>query len=812
MKIASFLISLAITVFFAWMLNQSNPFGTENIPPLGSLMSPFDGFWQNAGKSADFNFDPQSFSALQDRVEVVYDDRLVPHIFAQNLTDAHFAQGYVTAQNRLWQMDFATRAAAGMISEVVGPRAIDYDKFQRRIGILKSAKLAVENWKKDAENFKLLEAYSAGVNAYIDRLSPKDYPVEYKLMDFAPAHWTPLKTALFARRMAQTLNFRHYDLASTNALNHFGKETFDFLYPEFNPKQSPIIPEEAKWEFEALYSEPDSNQQLIGEIFPHPALPMSPEGIGSNNWAVSGSKTASGNPILCNDPHLQLTLPAIWYEIQINTPDINAYGVSLPGMPGITIGFNEYAAWGMTNVGQDVTDWYRLKWADETKQSYYFDGETKKIETTVEEIKVRGAAEPVRDTIKHTHFGTIVYENDDNGLQDMAMRWVSAEGSRTNELESFLILNRAKNYQDYSKALANYENPAQNFVFASKEGDIALKVNGKFPIKADQGGRFIEDGSKSNSQWKGFIPMDQVPQIKNPEQGFIASANQKSTDDTYPYYYHGSFDDYRGRFINRELAEMENITVEDMKGLQLNSYSIIAEEGLPLLLKYVDRSRLSEEQLKLIGQLEKWDYRFKGEDLAPVLFWEWMQKMYDGLWDEVLPLQEEMQILSPEWWRTIQMMEIDTASVFWDKQSTTDKTEGPADIITESFLAMVEAIEKDADGNFFDWQQYKSTHIPHLARLEPFGRFELPVGGFRQAPNAIAESHGPSWRMVVELGETMNAFGVYPGGQSGNPASPYYDDMVDQWVKGEYNQLWFMKSAGEESPKKLFTQTLNTAK
>ena len=811
MKLIQFLVTLAITIFLTVILNQANPFGTENIPPIGRLMSPFQGFWQNAGQTADFDFSPRSFTNLKEETTVIYDDRLVPHIFAQNQLDAHFVQGYVTAQNRLWQMDFATRAAGGMISEVVGERAINYDKNQRRIGLLQAAKKAVASWKEDETNFALLQSYIDGVNAYIDQLAPKDYPIEYKLMDFQPARWTALKTALFVRRMAQTLNFRHYDLGSTNVLNHFGQETFDFIYPEFNPKQSPIIPESTPWDFDPIYPTQDSTQHLIGGIFKHPALPMASEGVGSNNWAVAGSKTANGFPILCNDPHLSLTLPAIWFEIQINTPETNAYGVSLPGMPGIIIGFNEQVAWGMTNVGQDVTDWYRIKWSDDSKQAYLFDGKERAIELVVEEIKVKGANQPILDTVKYTHFGPIVHENPDNALQDMAMRWVTLEKPKPNELEAFLNLNRAQNYEDYSNALVNYESPAQNFVFAAKDGDIAMKVNGKFPIKGHQGGRFIEDGSTSKNQWKGFIPKDQVPQMRNPERGFVASANQRSTGSDYPYYYLGGFDDYRGRIINRELEEMDEVTVDDMKSLQLSSQSLLAEEGLPLLLKHLDKSQLTSKQAKLISELESWNYKFEAEKITPVIFEKWMDATYEGLWDEVLSLQDSMEILYPEMWRTLQMMEQDTLSTFWDNQTTGEK-ETPEKIVTDALIQALKELEEKQEGEIMNWQDHKATYIPHLARLEPFGRFNLPVGGFRQAPNAITPNHGPSWRMVVELGETINAYGVYPGGQSGNPGSPYYDNMVDQWVKGTYNSLWFMKEPTDNSRTVLFTQTFNTSK
>lgn len=811
MKFVSFFFSVCVTIFLIYTLHFPNPMGREGIPALGKLLSPYQGFWQNTGEVSSSQYENLDLPGLLDDVTIVYDDRLVPHIFAQNHHDAYMAQGYVVAQHRLWQMDFVPRAAGGSIAEVLGEKAINYDKQQRRIGMMRSARLAVEAWQKNPEAYALLEAYAAGVNAYIKGLKPKNYPIEYKLMGYAPNEWTPLSTALFARRMAQTLNFRHHDLANSNALKQFGKQAFEDIFPEYNPKQSPVIPEGTPWDFKPVYVEKDTSDGMLSELIPYSNFPMAPEGIGSNNWAVAGNKTASGNPILCNDPHLNLTLPAIWYEMQIHTPEYNAYGVCLPGMPGIIIGFNEHVAWGMTNVGQDVTDWYKIKWANEAKTTYQFDGKEMPVTYEVETFKVKGNSKPVLDSIKYTHMGPIVYENLENGLHGLAMRWLSNSSPNPLEMETFLGLNRAKSYEDYITALANYDFPAQNFAFASKSGDIAITVNGKFPIKNVESGRFIEDGSTEKSQWKGFIPHDQIPKIKNPERGFIASANQNSTAPDYPYYYYGGFDDYRGRTINAALEKMSGITTEDMKNLQLSNFSILAQEGNEVQLRLLDKNQLNDTQLEWIGWLEQWDLKFDGKAKAPIIFWEWLQNTYRGLWDEVLPLSDSMEIQTPEWWRTIEMMEKDTASKYWDIVATS-KVETPSEIVTQAFLKTYDELKEKFASENYNWEQHRGTYIAHLAQLAPFGRFNLPVGGFEQAPNAINKSHGPSWRMVVELGNEIKGYGVYPGGQSGNPASPYYDNMVDQWVNGEYNELWFMHTIPENDKKVLFSQTLKKAK
>ena len=326
MPIARFLFSLLITIGFCFVLNTSFK-GSKgnNIPPVGKLLSPFHGFWQNANAVDNHSDTTIDLELIEKGVTIKYDDRMVPHIFAKNKMEAIFAQGYVTAKDRLWQMDISTRSVSGRLSEIMGPKMLERDKLQRRKGMVFAAKNAVEGWKKSPENFKLLQSYAAGVNAYIESLSPSDYPIEYKLLDYEPEYWTPLKTAFFTKAMAASLCARESDLENTNALEIFGKEMFDFLYPQHNQKESPIIPESVEYNFttpNSIDEKVDESESRIGFI-PHQPLPKPPPFLGSNNWAVTGSKTASGNPILCSDPHLLLNLPSTWYEVQLHFPGTN---------------------------------------------------------------------------------------------------------------------------------------------------------------------------------------------------------------------------------------------------------------------------------------------------------------------------------------------------------------------------------------------------------------------------------------------------------------------------------------------------------
>ena len=788
------------SVGLLWVLDTHNPFGSP-VPAMGRLLNPVSGFWANAEAQVGFPDQHLQLPGLNNPVELIFDERRVPHIFATNTEDAFFAQGYITAYNRLWQMDMSTRKVSGRLAEVVGERALASDLLQRRKGIVKAAENMLKAWESAPDEIKGLNAYVAGVNAYISTLKPAQYPLEYKLMGFKPEPWSALRSVLFFKAMAEDLCARNEDLAATNTRTILGEERFRDLFPEYNPKQSPIIPSEVKWNFSPTKPQPrvEMTESILSGLFPDKNIPQPFEGIGSNNWAVGPQKTLNGNPILCNDPHLGLTLPSIWFEIQLQCPDFNAYGVSLPGLPGIIIGFNENVAWGETNVGQDVLDWYAIKWADKEKQTYHFDGGTRQVESREEIIQVKGRKEPVKIQVKYTHWGPLVFGDSTNSpYYSLAMHWLPSQGPEKRdhyEMASFLGLMKAKNYADYDAALTGYDAPAQNFVFAARDGDIALKVNGKFPIKRKEQGRFIQDGSFSNNAWQGYIPREQIPQVRNPSRGFVASANQHSTDETYPYYYNGGFDDYRGRFINRSLEAMDSITVKDLMALQNNPHSLQAEEALPLLLKLLPRDQLKESEKAVLKKLEKWDGNYQYQKTEPAIFQAWFDSTYVMSFDEIIRWRDSVEVLSVESWRFLDLLDKTPEHAIFDWQKT-KKTETAADLVLSAFQKVCKDISKTPAPT---WRSLNNASVNHLARIPAFSRTNLPISGYAQAPNAIRNGHGPSWRMVVELGKDgVKAWGVYPGGSSGNPGSPFYDHMVDQWAKGEYNELFFMRNAQDK--------------
>ncbi|MFA6278052.1 MAG: penicillin acylase family protein, partial [Pedobacter sp.] len=529
------------------------------------------------------------------------------------------------------------------------------------------------------------------------------------------------------------------------------------------------------------------------------------EGIGSNNWAVSGAKTASGYPILANDPHLDLTLPSIWYQIQLHAPGLNSYGVSLPGAPGIIIGFNQNIAWGVTNVAADVLDFYQIKFKDNTHKNYWYNNEWKNTSQRLEKIKIRGSADEI-DTVYYTHQGPVVYFQKPNFSKASnvpignALRWIAHD--KSNELMTFYYLNRGKNYTDYRKALTYYTAPAQNFVFASADNDIAITPNGKFPLKWKDQGKFILDGSDPGNDWHGWIPASQNPTVKNPSRNFVSSANQSSTDTTYPYYINWEFSPYeRGKRINDRLTAMTKANVDSMRNLQSDSYSIIAENLLPYILPLVDATQLNATQKEALNITTKWNKFFEAKEVAASIFDLWNKRLNYDIWDDEFTIAN-IPMRYPSRDRTIELIQKNPSSKWFDNVKTSQK-ETLKDLVNESFKFTCDSLEKKygAIGKNWNWGKVKNTNVPHLAKIPGFGSKKLLIGGGKSTVNALSESNGPSWRMVIELGKTPKGHGVYPGGQSGNPGSPFYDNMLNTWAEGKLYDLFFMQSPDDKSGK-----------
>jgi penicillin amidase len=795
MKILRFIFVLLLTVSITVVLNQK----IGDIPPLGKFMDPFQGFWQNSsGTNIPFERNinhPQ----LTEEVKVYYDEHLIPHIFAENERDLYFVQGYVVAQNRLWQMEFQTMAAAGRVAEILGPLALDYDRLQRRKGMVYGARQALKLIQRDTATLNLIQAYADGVNAYLEEISLSDYPLEYKLLDYSPEPWTIIKTCLLFKFMADMLSGSDGDLENTNLLKLLGLETFNRLYPEDYQNLDPVIPRYVQWNFDTIpvgKGDPDYFLE-----FNKVSAPQSNPLNGSNNWAVSGNKTVTGNPILANDMHLALNLPSIWYIMQLQTPEQNVIGGNLPGALGIISGSNDSISWGLTNARRDVRDWYKIKFRDKDRMEYQYDNHWLKTQTVIEKIKVRGEKTFI-DTVIYTHYGPVVYDRNFNSQQSLvnyALRWTIHEPS--NEQKAVHVLNRAVNYEEFNKALEYFVSPSQNIAFASVNGDIAIHVSGQFPAKWKGQGKFLMNGANPRHEWEAYIPKWQNPAVLNPPEGYVSSANQRPVGPEYPYYvYDFRYEDFRNRRINDRLKAMQSIRAEDMMRLQFDNFSYKAFSSLPVLMEQLDSiwsgPAESSRYQDTYNLLRQWDFFYDTDKKTPVVFDLWWNNLYKSLWHEIG--QDSLALRLPEEYQTIQLLK----EGFFFKllgNDTNSESESLKKLVRESFIAAADSafLWEEQHNMGLSWGAFKGTDVVHLLRIEPFSIMNVSTGGNYSIINANARRHGVSVRFIFEMGNPVKGWLTLPGGQSGNPGSFYYDNMIESWKKGDYIPLLFLKNPEE---------------
>ncbi len=803
MRLLPLIASAIVTTALVFTLNIQLKIGNAKAPRLGYFLSPQHGFWKNAEK-IDANFDASIVAnELQGNVDVYVDDRLVPHIYADHDQDAYFVQGYLHAKFRLWQMDFETRVASGRLSEIAGADKLPIDRMFRRLGMVYGAEKTEANINETNPNMKAtVDAYTAGVNAYIKQLDPADLPFEFKLMNYAPEDWTPKKTYLFLMFMSYDLTGRSasVDLQMTNTRDYLGYDLFDKLYTNQQDSLDPIIPKGTVYEKPSIVPVKPMNADSAYLHKPNSLafntvdMPEAPDkNNGSNNWAVAGSKTKSGRPILCSDPHLGLNLPSLWYEMQITTPTHSTYGASFPGSPAVIIGFNDSLAWGVTNAGRDVFDYYEIKFKDTTENEYWFNGAWKATTKRKEVIKVKDSLDVVEE-IAMTHWGPTMfdahYQNTQSNGRNLAVQWTALNSSTG--VETFYLLNRAKNYDDYLHAISLWTCPGQNFVLATKSGDIAIKQQGSFVARWERQGDFIMPGEDTSFQWQGIIPTNENPMIKNPERGFVSSANQKSTDASYPYYLGAAsaFPLYRGISVNIHLNNMFQITAEDMQKLQTDNYNVFAATARPALMKYIQLDNLSSDAKRMVTEMTNWDLynsvNAKGITCFKII-WDSVEQ---AVWGDELS-GSTIPLLKPEAYVLLDQMLKDTNWSIADDIRTKEKVE---DLKTQVTLGVEKATEKLLaleKENKLEWALFKATRVLHLTKTPALSRMNLPIGGGVNIINATTENHGPSWRMVVHLTDEIEAYGLYPGGQSGNPGSPYYDTFVNYWAEGKYYRLLF---------------------
>jgi penicillin amidase len=767
---------------------------------------------------------------LHERVEVITDRYGVPHIYAQNEDDLFFAQGYGHAQERLWQMEFNRRIGSGRLAEVFGKIALEADRFTRRVGMHRSAAAAAAQLPEHSK--RILDAYARGVNAFIEHHS-NNLPIEFVLLRFKPGPWRIEDSIQWAKMMGWNLG-GNWETEVTRAylIAKLGAERAAKLEAGYDPHHPLIIPPGVEYQ--------GINPGILEQYTQLKQL----SGFGmmgaSNNWVVDGTMTTTGLPILCNDPHLGQAAPSIWYECHLVAGDIDAIGASFPGAPGIVIGHNQYIAWGVTNAVSDIEDLYIEKFNPQNPNQYEYQGKWEDAQVIREEIRVKGASDPLIEEVRVTRHGPILTnlafpaqadrsssdgKNREQAERPLALRWTGSE--MHNLVFAVHKLNRATNWEEFRDALRDWDVPPQNFVYADIHGNIGYIMAGAIPIRARGQALLPSPGWNGEYEWSGYIPFEELPQTYNPAQHFIVTANNRVVDDNYPYYItHEWLNGYRAQRIRDLLSSKGKMALSDMATIQADQYALPAVEIVPYILKLSATTPLEKDALDVLCT---WDYTLSPDSAGAAIYTTFLYKLERLVFGALLGDDEALlnmymgtgtTILAPvngfdsrKKALLIRLMHEHNDAWFADSAVHNGSKSWDA-ALTSAFHAAIEDLREKCGDDISQWKYgkiHKMTYAHPLGRVKPlnkiFNRGPYAVGGdidtvnmgatLPNQPDAVLTV--PSYRQIVNLADVAASLSGHAPGQSGHPASKHYADFVRTWLRVEHHPMLFERSTIEEN-------------
>lgn len=771
---------------------------------------------------------------LEGPVEVYRDAFGIPHIYAGSRNDLFFAQGYVHAQDRFWQMDFWRHQGAGRLSELLGEATLETDIFLRTLGWERVARQELENL--DLGSVAILESYSAGVNAYLSEQRGAAVSLEYFFLpvlnrNYTIKPWEPLNTLTWGKAMAWDLGGNlDSEIDRARLLKTLSADQVAQLFPAYPDDHPVIVSDPANVvgsgsssiletrlaaavypALEELDQRVDSLAPLLGGKF---------AGLGSNSWVISGERTMSGMPLLANDPHLGAQMPSIWYEVGLHCVPKNldcpfdVTGFSFAGAPGVIIGHNDRLAWGFTNVGPDVMDVYIEKINPDNPNQYEFEGQWVDMEVINESIQVAGG-EPEEIAVRITRHGPIITEaydleefNEQAGLQlpdnyALALRWTALEPG--NIFRAIWAMNRAQDWDAFRQAARDFNVPAQNLVYADVDGNIGYQMPGSIPIRNEgHSGELPVPGWTGENEWQGYIPFEELPFTFNPAEGYIVTANNAVVGPEYPYTISTDWDNgFRAqRIIDMIEAGPEPITIEYVQQMQGDNEYMIAESLVPALMAIpLETARL--EQARAI--LADWDYQFDMDSAPAALVGSFWKHLLSTTYVDELP-----DFYSPsggdDWMDMVRRLVEQPESEWWDDKSTPER-ETQDEIFQQAFSAAVSELESSLGNDPVEWrwgdlhtltlENQVMSNFPLIDKL--FNRGPLRTSGGSDIVNATGwnasrsyeVSSLPSMRMIVDLSALENSLTVHTTGQSGHAYHPHYVDMADLWRAIRYHpMLW----------------------
>jgi penicillin G amidase len=804
-------VAVALLVLAGGILVGARPIGPA--PALGAFLEPAHGVWSLARAAATPAGPDAPVPGLRAEVEVVYDERAVPHVFARSEEDAYRALGYVVARDRLFQLYVQTLAASGRLTEIGGAQALPLDRQMRHLGLPRAAERIVARLGDTSVTMRVARAYADGVNAYVAAMPASELPFEFRMLGKRPPKWEPIDSYHLQNRMGWTLANIANERDRAAAAAKVGAAAAEALFPDDSPIVEPIQPNgRSAPRFDSAPLPPPGRPDSASLLYAAAGdawLPSSHLALGddpapwqaSNNWAVMPARSATGHALLAGDPHLDLTLPSLWYEAHLVVPGrLDVYGATIPGAPAIVLGFNRDVAWTFTNTGADVMDFYLEEVDDERMPTRHrVDGAWRPIEARVETYRGPKGETLAVDTVYHSFRGP---------MQRVRGRWLSLRWTVLDagtEAAGFIEGARARTAAEFHDAMArSYRAPAQNMLAADRAGHIAIRSTGRFPIRARTGSMAL-DGTSSANDWKADLPVERWPQATDPAQGFLASANQQPVDPrSAGFWFGGNWDPWRALRLNALLRADSSITIDEMRRFQTDPGSARADYYVPFFLNAARRvaERATGPNRDVLAEaarhLARWDRRYTLDNTGAVLFEAALRETAVQAWDELAV--EGARRATPSS-AVLARLVADSASAWWDDRSTgavEDRDDVLASSLASAFLATRRRLGAPG-GDGWRWANVHRVNIHHLLRIPSLSALELPLSGGpgTLSPMAIGGAHGPSWRMVVELGPTLHAWTTYPGGQSGNPASPRYKDRLPLWLDGTLEAVHVPVRAGE---------------
>ncbi|MDR1989613.1 MAG: penicillin acylase family protein [Acidobacteriaceae bacterium] len=756
-------------------------------------------------------------------VDIVRDADDIPHIYAETKADALFGLGYVHAQDRLWQMEFQRRIGYGRLSEIFGAATIPQDRFLRTVGFGRAANSAWTKLPQDVRDE--IDAYLRGVNTFITRNHGRFLPPEFTLLRFEPEPFTGPDVLVWVKMMAWDLSGNYsLELMRHDILAAVGEERMADLLPPYpadglNIVQTPLLAPpkrtqqtSARTPAHAAVHAPDilSSALALARV-PAP----SSEGIGSNNWVVDGTMTASGKPMLANDPHLSSHVPSLWYLAHMTAGDFDVIGATLPGAPAVALGRNKYIAWGATNVAADVQDLYQEQ-LDASGTYARFRGHDEPITVVREQILVKGAA-PIDLNVRITRHGPLVSDaiNANNAaaattpsatppsppLEPLALRWTTLDPDDSTVM-AFMRLNDAKNWTDFTGAMRELVAPSQNFVYADVDGHIGYYAPGRIPVRAAGDGSRPVEGWEGQHEWTGFVPFDALPHAFDPQEHFIVTANNRPLPANAPYFIGMDYPDpWRAQRITDLLGGRTGLTADDFRTIQADTLSLHAKYLVPLLL---GRVKESNERREALDTLRRWNFDASADSVAESIFEAWFLRLAGALaGDELGPVLASYEGRFSYVTRFVAPI-LERGASPWCDNVTTPEVETCEDAVTSALDAALADLHQRTKRPlpFWRWDAVHHAVFPHqgldsVGLLRPFLSRSMPSAGDWSTVNvgsvatdALYEQHAvPGYRQIVDLSPANDSRFADAVGESGHFLSPHYDDYLSDWQAVRHRKM-----------------------